>query len=96
VLESVHGIREGTLEARALHRDAIEQGQLFVEWHFVLVDFPLADGHARDQPLAGGHLFELYPFRAALRLPLGYELVPELLVFLGSSPGMRRLRERRP
>jgi len=47
------------------------------------MDAPLAFGIPCEQPLGCGHLFEVQPFGPGLGLPLGFEIGPELLVFLG-------------
>jgi hypothetical protein len=71
------------LQADALRRDAIQQGQLFFQWQGCLIYAALASGHPREQPLRRGHLFQMEAFGAVLGLPIGFEGGPELPVFLG-------------
>jgi hypothetical protein len=44
------------------------------------VDAPLTRGIAREQPLRDSHLFQIMPLAGSLRLPLGFQTVPELLI----------------
>jgi hypothetical protein len=59
-----------------------QQGKLLCELDVGLVDSALTRGYAGEQPLGRGYLFQVEPFGAVLRLPIGYEIGPELLVFL--------------
>ena len=51
-----------------------------MKWKAYLVDAVLGSGHARQQPLGGGHLFQIEVFGGGFGLPLGFEAVPELPV----------------
>ena len=80
LLQFVQGGGEGTLQARAVFGDAVEQIELAGERHSGRIDTLLAGGHARQQPLRSAHLFEKETFGGGFGPPLGFEVVPELPV----------------
>ena len=51
------------------------------------IDAALDFGHPREQPLGGGHLFQMEPFGPGLGVPLGFEIGPELLIVGGVLAG---------
>jgi hypothetical protein len=51
------------------------------------VDLLLTRGNPREEPLRGDHGFQVGPFGAVLRLPVGFQLVPELGVVRGVFVG---------
>jgi hypothetical protein len=79
----VHGSGVGTLQAGAARGDAVEQGALHVQPQVHLMYAALARVGAREQPVGGGHHFQIEPFAGGLRLPLGFEIGAELAVFAG-------------
>jgi hypothetical protein len=77
LLHVLDGGTEGALQLGALFGDVPQHDELlFVEGDF-LVDAALALGHAHEQPLGSDHGFPVAPLGAVLRLPVGFQLVPE-------------------
>ena len=82
LLHVLDGGAEGPLQLRALLGDIGQHDELFFTESDELVDLLLALGDAREQPLGGHHGFQVTPFGAGLRLPFGFQFVPELGVCL--------------
>ena len=74
---------------RALLGDVRQHDKVSFAYTDGLVDFLLACGEPREQPLGGDHGFQVAPFGAGLRLPFGIQFVPELgvvrAVFIGED-----------
>jgi hypothetical protein len=87
LLHVLDGGAEGALQLRALFRNVAQHGELFLAEFDVEVDLLLARGNPREQPLGGDHGFQVTPFGAVLRLPVGFHLVPEPGVVRGVFVG---------
>ena len=83
LLQFPHPTGEGALQAGALRGDAVQQLKLCAEMQAGLPYTGFACGCARKQSLGHGHLFQVIPFGVSLRLPFGFEIVPELLIVGG-------------
>lgn len=71
LLQFPHGRSEGTLQTGASRGYAIQKRRLFIACRFVLVDMVLAGSQACEEPLGDGHLLEVEPLGAVVRLPIG-------------------------
>ena len=83
LLQFPHAGGKGTLQAHALDGNPVKQRELFFQRQVGFVDASLTHGIAREQPLRGSHLFQIMPLAVSLRLPLGIQRVPELLIIRG-------------
>ena len=81
------GGAERALELRALFRYVRQHFELLLAEVDVQVDLLFALGDPLEQPLGGDHGFQIAAFGAGLRLPVGFQFVPELGVVRGVFVG---------
>lgn len=71
LLQLVQSGGEGSLQAHTIYGSIVHQDKLLFDLEVGFEDLALASGNVREQPLVGGHLFQMEPLGAGLRLPLG-------------------------
>src|ERR1039458_5431368 len=87
LLHVLDGGAEGGLQLRALFGSVRQHDELLLAEFDEQVDLLLTRGNPREEPLRGDHGFQVGPFGAVLRLPVGFQLVPELGVVRGVFVG---------
>jgi hypothetical protein len=86
-LQFVLGAGEGALEAALGLPKTVEEGDLDAGAGVFAVDFGLREFHASEFPLGDSHLLDIEKLGAGAGLPLGFEVVAELVEVLTGFAG---------